>query len=194
VYFDAATFNMWLRNKCSWSYYNQPIHHIINEDRGCNITVHGAISSQFHHRALFVQTKTTNGKSVAKFMEKLRGHFHYARNKRIKVVLDNARPHISPIVKSTIERLRIDFLFMPTCTPELNSIECLWSVIKRDFKRRLAEVKFEKLNQQNCKQILQASLNAITPETQATAAVNNNRQFLDRIWGMILADEKGSPI
>jgi len=32
---------------------------------------------------------------------------------------------------------------MPPYTPEINSIETVWSVIKRDFKRRLAFLKNE---------------------------------------------------
>jgi len=142
----------------------------------------GAISSQFTQKALFWKCKTTNATNVIKFMHKLRGHFTAARGQVINVVLDNHRAHIGPEVRQTIERLRIKFLFLPVCTPELNSIECLWSVIKRDFKRRLAELKFEKLDQNQFSAILTKSLNAITAEQQSKAANTNNRDFLRRIW------------
>ena len=73
-------------------------------------------------------------------------------------------------------------MFLPAYTPELNSIECLWSVIKKDFKRRLALVKFEKLDQTKFANMLQKSLDMITTEVQAKAASQNNREFLERIW------------
>ncbi len=76
---------------------------------------------------------------------------------------------------------------MPAYTPELNSIERLWSVIKKDFKRRLALVKFEKLDQTRFGNMLQKSLDMITTEVQAKAAAQNNREFLERIWSQELA-------
>ena len=147
VYFDSASFNMWMRPRCSWSYYQTPIHNVLNQNRGTNITVLGAISAQFTSKPLLVQADTPNAKTVANFLQKLRQHFSFARDKRIKVVLDNASAHSDRELTKTRDRLRIDFLFLPAYTPELNSIECLWSVIKKDFKQRLATVKFDKLAQ-----------------------------------------------
>ena len=103
------------------------------------------------------------------------------------MVLDNASAHSDKELTKTTERLRIDFLFLPAYTPELNSIECLWSVIKKDFKQRLATVKFDKLAQTEFSQLLQKSLNSVTLKMQADAARNNNREFLERIWSQELA-------
>ena len=52
------------------------------------------------------------------------------------------RTHYTHDVKLAAERLKLDFWYMPPYTPELNSIESLWSVIKKDFKRRLAPKKY----------------------------------------------------
>jgi hypothetical protein len=73
-------------------------------------------------------------------------------------------------------------MFLPAYTPELNSIERLWSVIKKDFRRRLALLKFEKLDQTRFGRVLQKSLDMITGDIQAKAASQNNREFLERIW------------
>ena len=53
------------------------------------------------------------------------------------MVLDNARAHITIAVREEAEFQNIELMFMPPYTPELNSIEALWSVIKRDFKKRI---------------------------------------------------------
>ena len=55
------------------------------------------------------------------------------------VVLDNARAHITKEAKQTAEELNLELMFMPPYTPEFNCIEALWSVIKKDFKRRVLE-------------------------------------------------------
>ena len=93
-----------------------------------------------------MQAETTNRASMVKFLELLREHLPLMKEQRIKMVLDNASVHHDRQVTAARERLNIEFMFLPAYTPELNSIECLWSVIKRDFKRRLAGVKFEKLD------------------------------------------------
>ena len=52
---------------------------------------------------------------------------------------------------------------MPPYSPELNSIESLWSVIKRDFKQRALDNVMFKMNQTQFSELLQKSLDAITP-------------------------------
>ena len=133
-----------------------------------------------------MQAETTNSASMVKFLEALRDHVPLMKDKCIKVVLDNASVHSDRQVAAARARLNIEFLFLPAYTPELNSIECLWSVIKRDFRRRLALVKFEKLDQTMFGKMLQKSLDMITSEMQAKAATQNNREFLERIWSQEL--------
>ena len=70
---------------------------------------------------------------------------------------------------------------MPPYTPELNSIESLWSVIKRDFKRRMFDNKEVNVTQAQFAKVLQESLDAVTPSVQQNAARYNNRKFLHRM-------------
>ena len=51
-------------------------------------------------------------------------------------MLDNHPAHKTNINKEMARQLNFELMFMPPYTPELNSIEALWSVIKRDFKQR----------------------------------------------------------
>jgi len=74
--------------------------------------------------------------------------------------------------------LNIEFVFLPAGTPKMNSIECLWDVIKRDFKSRLIQHKLVTIGQVHFEKLLQESLDAITPEAQQAAALHNNRHFM----------------
>jgi len=56
VYFDSASFNMWIRNRKSWSRYENPVKFVLNKYRCQGITVMGAISEHFRGGPLFVQS------------------------------------------------------------------------------------------------------------------------------------------
>ncbi len=79
------------------------------------------------------------------------------------VVLDNARAHHTQEVKELAKTLNFELMFMPPYTPEFNCIEALWSVIKRDFKKRVIEEKKVEVPQELFRELLLKSLNAITP-------------------------------
>ena len=81
--------------------------------------------------------------------------------------------------------------FIPPYTPEFNSIEALWSWIKRDMKKRLVERSSVLLSQNEFQTMLKASLNSVNNEAQARAAATNNREFIHRILGdcLIRIDE-----
>ena len=44
VYLDEASFNLWLRNKKTWTPRQEPVKYPLNKDRYSGITVIGAIS------------------------------------------------------------------------------------------------------------------------------------------------------
>ena len=49
----------------------------------------------------------------------------------ITVVLDNARYQRCALVKTCAEKLKIELLFLPTYSPNLNLIERLWKFVKK---------------------------------------------------------------
>ncbi len=93
VYFDSASFNMWGRNKKSWSRYEQPVKMVLNKNRCTSITVMGAICAQFNRKPLFIQSATTTSDLIVTFLPQLRAMFPLHRDTRIKLVVDNARAH-----------------------------------------------------------------------------------------------------
>lgn len=51
---------------------------------------------------------------------------------RVTVVLDNARYQRNKAVQALADSLRIELLFLPSYSPNLNLIERLWRFVKRD--------------------------------------------------------------
>ena len=70
------------------------------------------------------------------------------------MVLDNARAHTNAESKALAEELNIDLMFMPPYTPEFNCIEALWSVLKRDFKRRVLDQRAVSISDEKFKELL----------------------------------------
>jgi len=77
---------------------------------------------------------------VAEFLKRIRGAvtpYPFTNNERIILVLDNHKSHKTELVRGLAHTLNIELLFLPPYSPELNSIESLWSVFKLDLKNRL---------------------------------------------------------
>jgi len=135
VYFDEASFNLWLRNRKTWTPVDEPIKYPLGRNRGKGITVMGAIS-QHLGKPLWSMEASTNSAAFVAFLHKLRQRFPLKKT-RVTIVLDNARAHLTAEAKKVAEELNFELMFMPPYTPEFNCIEALWSVIKKDFKRRV---------------------------------------------------------
>jgi transposase len=72
----------------------------------------------------------------------------------IHLILDNHRAHHTHLVQQTLIDHNIVPHFIPPYTPEFNSIEALWSWIKRDVKKRLVERKKVNVKQLEFHQML----------------------------------------
>jgi transposase len=73
-----------------------------------------------------------NADSFRKFIEKMLRNAK--TNKKILMVLDNARFHHARINREFLKsvRDRIELLFLPPYSPDLNPIESLWKKTRRD--------------------------------------------------------------
>ena len=69
-----------------------------------------------------------NSLSVCEWLDKLAA---LPLNLPITVVLDNARYQCCELVKTHAEKLHIEWLFLPTYSPNLNLIERLWKFVKK---------------------------------------------------------------
>ena len=184
IYFDEASFNLWLKRTHTWSTQGRPVRIVLGQNRCKGITVFGAISSSLN-RAVFAQEESTSGEAFTRFLNQLRTRFLIGYPK-LYVVIDNAPAHRTLVNRQRAIDLKIELLFMPPYSPELNSIESLWSVIKRDFKQRALENVMFKMNQTQFSELLQKSLDAITPMQQSRAARLNNREYVERCLGDLI--------
>jgi len=135
VYFDEASFNLWLRSRKTWTPREEPIKYPLGRNRGKGITVMGAIS-QHLGKPLFTLEESTNSRAFADFLQKLRKRFPL-RSTRVTIVLDNHKAHRTTLVTNLARELNLELMYMPPYSPEFNCIEALWSVLKRDFKKRV---------------------------------------------------------
>ena len=110
---------------------------MLNEKRNTGITVYGAIGAAME-RPLFKQFKTTNKDDFLSFIACIRDTLSdQDKLKTIKLILDNHKSHGMLVVRSYCQFNNIEIKFLPSYSPEFNSIEPLWSVIKRRFKSKL---------------------------------------------------------
>ena len=93
VYFDEAAFQLWLRNKRTWTPKTMPVKYPLNKNRGKGITVMGAIS-QHLGKPLWTLETSTNSVAFCSFLKKLRSRFPLKQT-RVRMVLDNARAHVT---------------------------------------------------------------------------------------------------
>jgi len=185
VYTDESSFNMWIKMRSTWMNTEQPVKIILNKHRGNGITVIGAIG-ELLATPLFMLAKSTNSEEFMAFLRQLRDRFSYCKATTIHLVLDNAAAHHNNFVKLLAAKLNIELMFLPAYTPELNPIEALWGNIKREFKQRLMLTKHIVKDQDQFRDLLQCSLDAITPEVQQKAAQSNHRAFMYQVLGNTL--------
>jgi hypothetical protein len=109
----------------------------------------------------------------------------YQLDQRMAGVLDNARAHQTTDVKALAEELNLELMFMPPYCPEFNCIEALWSVLKKDFKRRVLLQQKVEISDDLFRRLLQESLDSVTPKVQQHAARYNNRGFMHLVTGKV---------
>jgi transposase len=77
-----------------------------------------------------------------------------APRKKVTIVLDNHLAHKTNDVSNLAHQLGFELLFQPPYTPEINSIESLWSVVKRDIKKDLLKHRDTELSTEGFKQLI----------------------------------------
>ena len=82
--------------------------------------------------------KHVNTYSITDVLFKLLDKYPHAKN--IYVILDNAAYHHAKVVKGLFEKTRIQLLFLPPYSPNLNLIERLW----RFFHKKVTAFKHYK--------------------------------------------------
>ena len=75
------------------------------------------------------ESKTINADSVLVFLDKIEKY--YSEKKKIYIILDNAKYYRNKKVTQYLKTSRIEFIFLPPYSPNLNLIERLWKFTRK---------------------------------------------------------------
>ena len=119
----------------------------LNKFRGHGVTIFGAIGTCLE-KPLFMKCESTNMIDFRQFLTQIREAVPGTGEQRplLNIVLDNHPAHKNWDVRNFASKLDINLRFLPPYCPQLNSIECVWSVIKRKVKQELQQSKHITLN------------------------------------------------
>jgi transposase len=93
------------------------------------VNIHGALDIQ-NKDVITLSAESINSSSTIKLLTKIRDKNQH--RSKIYVVLDNARSHHSKKVKSWLEwNKKIELVFLPPYSPNLNTIERLWKFMNK---------------------------------------------------------------
>ena len=92
------------------------------------LNLHGAINAETYHVTL-IESETVNADSTLNLLTAIENA--YPASKEIHLILDNARYHYSKLVKEFLKTSRINLVFLPSYSPNLNLIERLWKFFKK---------------------------------------------------------------
>jgi transposase len=92
------------------------------------LNLHGAMNAETY-QVTIIESETVNADSTINLLTSIEQA--YPLSKKIYVILDNARYHYSSGVKEYLLNSRIQLVFLPSYSPNLNLIERLWKYFKK---------------------------------------------------------------
>jgi len=104
------------------------------------LNLHGAMNAETLEVSI-IESATVDDDSTIQLLEILEKK--YALAATIFVILDNAKYHYSKKVRKFLERSKIQLVFLPSYSPNLNLIERLWKFFK---KKVLYNTYYEKID------------------------------------------------
>jgi transposase len=94
------------------------------------LNIHGAMNAETYETTIISSEDSINTDSTIQLFEYLEQLYPLAT--MIYVILDNAKYHFSGPVQEWLKNSRIQLIFLPSYSPELNLIERLWKVFKKN--------------------------------------------------------------
>lgn len=94
------------------------------------LNIHGAMNAETYETTIISSEDNINTDSTISLFEYLIVLYPLATT--IYIILDNAKYHFSKEVKKWVKNSKIKLVFLPSYSPELNLIERLWRVFKKN--------------------------------------------------------------
>jgi transposase len=92
--------------------------------------IHGAMNAESFETTIIASESNIDDESTIALFIQLQILYPFA--KKIHVILDNAKYHYSKKVREFVLTSRINIVYLPAYSPELNLIERLWKVFKKN--------------------------------------------------------------
>jgi len=77
------------------------------------------------------ESERINAESTIDFFKEIEDYYKETEIKRIRIIVDNAKYYKNKTVKKYIETSRIDLIFLPPYSPNLNLIERVWKLLRK---------------------------------------------------------------
>lgn len=94
------------------------------------LNIHGAMNAETYETTVIATEDSINTETTIQLFQYLESIYSFASV--IYVILDNARYHYSKSVQEYVKTSKIELVFQPSYSPELNLIERLWKVFKKN--------------------------------------------------------------
>ena len=91
------------------------------------------VSKEYGVDALMTFNSSVNIPKFKVFLEQLRQKYFF---EDICIYMDNLKVHTSNAVKERMDELSINYIFSPPYSPDLNPIESVFSIAKKELKKR----------------------------------------------------------
>jgi transposase len=92
--------------------------------------IHGAMNAETFETTIVSSESNIDRESTITLLNQLQILYPFA--KKIHVILDNAKYHYSKEVRDFVSNSKINLVYLPAYSPELNLIERLWRVFKKN--------------------------------------------------------------
>ena len=123
---DAAHFVFGTFLCCLWSFVRLHVRAASGRQR---FNVLGAFNAVTRELLAVMNTTVVNTETMCELLHKIAAQGLVGK---VSVVLDNARYQRNKVVQALAESLKIDLLFLPSYSPNLNLIERLWRFTKKE--------------------------------------------------------------
>jgi transposase len=91
--------------------------------------VMGLLDSETHETITVTNETYITSSEIVKLLKKIR---RINKDKKVSVVLDNAKYQKCNLVKDAAKENKIDIIYLPTYSPNLNLIERLWKYLRSE--------------------------------------------------------------